>query len=68
MVTFRQAYDAVVARCSGKPWINTTPAEFAEAIYLEMRRIDAEAVAEKLHPAANPGTRAKRRDASTAPI
>jgi hypothetical protein len=30
-----------------------------------MRRIDAEAVAEK-HPAANPGTRAKRRDASTA--
>jgi hypothetical protein len=64
MVTFRQAYDAVVARYSGKPWINTTPAEFAEAIYLEMRRI--EAVAEKLHPAANPGTRAKR--ASTASI
>ena len=60
MVTFRQAYDAVVARYSGNPWINTTPAEFAEAIYLEMRRIDAEAVAEKLHPAANPGTRAKR--------
>ena len=56
MVTFRQAYNAVVARYSGKPWINTTPAEFAEAIYLEMRRIDAEA--------AKPRTPAKARSSA----
>jgi hypothetical protein len=48
MVTFLQAYNAAVARYSDKPWINASPAEFAQAIYLEMRRIDAEQVAAQL--------------------
>ena len=49
MVTFLQAYNAAVARHSDKPWVNTNPAEFAHAIYLEMRRMDAEDVAARLH-------------------
>jgi hypothetical protein len=48
MVTFLEAYDAAVARHSDKPWVNTNPAEFAHAIYLEMRRMDAKDVAERL--------------------
>ena len=48
MVTFLQAYNAAVARHSDKPWVNTNPAEFAHAIYLEMRRMDAKDVAARL--------------------
>jgi hypothetical protein len=59
MVTFLQAYNAAVARYSDKPWINVSPAEFAQAIYLEMRRMDAEQVA------AQPGTSAKRRSSAS---
>jgi hypothetical protein len=58
MVTFQQAYDTVVARYSDKPWVNTSPAELARAIYLEMRRMDAEVIAEKLR------TPAKRRSSA----
>jgi hypothetical protein len=53
MVTFLQAYNAAVARCSDKPWVNASPAEFAQAIYLEMRRMDAEQIAEELGTSAN---------------
>jgi hypothetical protein len=41
MVTFQQAYDAVVARHPDRLYL-MNPAEFAQAIYLEMRRMDAE--------------------------
>ena len=52
MVTFLQAYNAAVARYSNKPWVNASPAEFAQAIYLEMRRMDAEQVAAELRMSA----------------
>ena len=52
MVTFLQAYNAAVARYSDKPWVNASPAEFAQAIYLEMRRMDAEQVAAELRMSA----------------
>ena len=62
MVTFQKAYDAVIARQPDKLYFNTNPAEFAQAIYLEMRRMDAEAIATKPTPAAKPQTRAERHD------
>jgi hypothetical protein len=62
MATFQQAYDVVAARYSDNLWDRLNPSEFVHEIYQELRRMDAEAVAEK----ANPGTRAKR--ASTASI
>ena len=52
MVTFLQAYNTAVARYSNKPWVNASPAEFAQAIYLEMRRMDAEQVAAELRMSA----------------
>jgi hypothetical protein len=52
MVTFLQAYNAAVARYSDKPWVNASPAELAQAIYLEMRRMDAEQVAAELRMSA----------------
>ena len=52
MVTFLQAYNVAVARYSDKPWVNASPAEFAQAIYLEMRRMDAEQVAAELRTSA----------------
>ena len=52
MVSFQQAYNAAVARYSNKPWVNASPAEFAQAIYLEMRRMDAEQVAAQLRRSA----------------
>jgi hypothetical protein len=48
---FQQAHKAVVARYADNPWITANPTEFAQAIHLEMRRIDAEAVAANHVPA-----------------
>jgi hypothetical protein len=66
MATFQQAYDAVAARYSDKLLDSLNPSGFIHEIYQELRRMDAEAVAEKLHPVTNPGKRAKRRNASIA--
>lgn len=44
MVTFKQAYDAAVERNS-EIWPSLTPSQLTEAVYREMRRLDAEAVA-----------------------
>jgi hypothetical protein len=52
MVTFLQAYNAAVARYSHKPWVNASATELAQAIYLEMRRMDAEQVAAELRRSA----------------
>jgi hypothetical protein len=52
MVTVLQAYNAAVARYSDKTWVNASPAELAQAIYLEMRRMDAEQVAAELRMSA----------------
>jgi hypothetical protein len=52
MVTFLQAYNAAVARYSDKPWVNASATEFAKAIYLEMRRMDAEQVTAELRRSA----------------
>ena len=52
MVSFPQAYNAAVARYSDKPWVNASTVEFAQAIYLEMRRMDAEQVAAELRMSA----------------
>ena len=65
MVTFQQAYNAAIARYSDKPWVNASTAEFAQAIYLEMRRMDAEQIAAELRrsakrrPSAQPQAEAK---------
>jgi predicted nucleic acid-binding Zn-ribbon protein len=42
MTSFQEAYDAVVARYSADRWAALTPSEITEAIYQEMRRLDAE--------------------------
>ena len=48
MATFQQAYDAVAARYSDKLLESLNPSEFVHEIYQELRRMDAEAVAENL--------------------
>jgi hypothetical protein len=44
MVTFQQAYEAVVARYSREEWAAFRPSDITQMIYEEMRRLDAEAV------------------------
>jgi hypothetical protein len=58
MVTFQQAYDAVAARYVDNHSVSLRPAEITQAIYLEMRRMDAEHVAAELR------TSAKRRSSA----
>lgn len=44
MVTFIQAYDAAVQQYA-EAWELLTPSQMADAIYREMRRLDAEEIA-----------------------
>jgi hypothetical protein len=43
MVAFQQAYEAAVARYRREEWENLIPSQIIQAIYEEMRRLDAEA-------------------------
>jgi hypothetical protein len=42
MATFQQAYDAAAERYADKFWNSMSAAEIAQAVYHEMRRLDAQ--------------------------
>lgn len=42
MATFQQAYDAAATRYADKFWTSLSAAEIAQAVYHEMRRLDAQ--------------------------
>jgi hypothetical protein len=42
MVTFQQAYEAAAARHAPEDWASWSPPQIIQAIYEEMRRLDAE--------------------------
>jgi hypothetical protein len=42
MATFQQAYDAAAERYADKFWTSMGAAELAQAVYHEMRRLDAQ--------------------------
>jgi hypothetical protein len=42
MTTFQQAYDAAAERYADKFWNSLSAAEIAQAVYHEMRRLDAQ--------------------------
>ena len=42
MATFQQAYEAAVERYADKFWASMGAAEIAQAVYHEMRRLDAQ--------------------------
>jgi hypothetical protein len=52
MVTFQQAYEAAAARYAPEDWLHLRPDLRINAIYEEMRRLDAEAAGVKVasHP------------------
>ncbi len=50
MVTFQQAYEAAVARFAPEDWADLRPDLRINAIYEEMRRLDAEAAAVVVDP------------------
>jgi hypothetical protein len=50
--TFAESLESAVTKCGTDNWLQLKPAEQAAAIYREMRRLDAEAVARRrLHAA-----------------
>lgn len=50
MVTFQQAYEAAAARFAPEAWADLRPDLRINAIYEEMRRLDAEATAVVVDP------------------
>ena len=60
MATFQQAYDAAAERYADKFWNSLSVAEIAQAVYHEMRRLDAQ-------DAATPDTIPAKRGSSSEP-
>jgi hypothetical protein len=57
---FQQAYATVRRSCSDEEWVALTPRQIADAIYREIRRIDADKVTDAAHTVTPENARSDR--------
>ena len=56
---FQMAYEEVRRTYSPDAWVSLTPRQITEAIYREIRRIDAEMAMEAARPEPKPGRKTR---------